>query len=188
MPHGPPVADDRPARAARLRRSSMRALLPSILLACLIAPVSAQLSGPEVGVTGVVVPLPGPIGCGPATHMLVCTHVFLAGDAALLESLVGKNVQLFGPEEAVPGARCTLVKVESVADPPPATLDWCGSAAPGCEVRFLVCPGALSQYWLWVSPGDGYHPLAPLKGTWLLGDPAFLLAFGVGGAVCHSVD
>jgi hypothetical protein len=85
--------------------------------------------------------------------MLMCTQVFLAGDVGLLESLVGKNVKLFGHEELLPGATCTLVKVDSVADPPPASLDWCGSATPGCDLRFVICPGGVSQYWLWVSGG-----------------------------------
>jgi len=102
----------------------MRALLPGLLVAGLVVAASAQVIGPEVGVTGVVVPTPGPIGCGPATHMLMCTQVFLAGDVGLLESLVGKNVKLFGHEELLPGAPCTLVKVESVADPPPARTRW----------------------------------------------------------------
>ena len=51
----------------------MRALLTGLLVACLVASASAQVIGPEVGVTGVVIPTPGPIGCGPATHMLMCT-------------------------------------------------------------------------------------------------------------------
>jgi hypothetical protein len=80
-----------------------------------------------------------------------------------------------GPKDATP-------------QPPPASLDWCGSATPGCDLRFVICPGGLSQYWLWVSPGNGYHPLAPTKGSWLLGDPAFLVATGIGGAACQSVD
>jgi hypothetical protein len=44
----------------------MRALLPGLLVACLVVAASAQVIGPEVGVTGVVVPTPGPLGCGPA--------------------------------------------------------------------------------------------------------------------------
>ena len=166
----------------------MRALLPGLVVACLAAFASAQVIGPEVGVTGVVMPTPGPLGCGPATHMLMCTQVFLAGDVALLQSLVGKNVKLFGHEELLPGATCTLIEVESVADPPPATLDWCGSATPGCDLRFVICPGGLSQYWLWVAAGNGYHALAPAKGSWLLGDPAFLVATGIGGAACLDLD
>ena len=165
----------------------MRALLPGLFVACLAASASAQV-GPDVGLTGVVVPMPGPLGCGPATHMLMCTQVFLTGDVALLESLVGKSVKLFGHEEQVPGASCTLVEVDGVAEPPPATLDWCGNATPGCDLRFVICPGGLSQYWLWVSTGNGYHPLSPDKGSWLLGDPAFLVATGIGAAACQKLD
>jgi hypothetical protein len=159
----------------------------ALLLLALAAPAQVTGPGQDVSVTGVVVPLPGPIGCGPATHMLMCTQVFLYGDTALLQSLVGKNVRLLGTEASVSGASCHLVKVAG-AEAPPVSLDWCGSPTPGCALRFVVCPGAIAQFWLFASPAEGYHPLAPIKGTWLLGDPAFLLATGVGGGPCHDFD
>jgi hypothetical protein len=160
-----------------------------VLALLLLAPFAgAQVGqGAEVGVTGVVVPLPGPIGCGPATHMLSCTKVFLEGDVALLNSLIGKNVKLLGKEVPLPALFCTLIDVEAAVDPP-ATLDWCGSPVPGCDLRFVICPGGLSQWWLWASPAQGWHALSPLKGAWLLGDPAFLLAMGLGTAACDKLD
>jgi hypothetical protein len=168
----------------------MRTFIACLVVATLHAPAIAQSTAPgqAVGITGLVRPTPGPVGCGPATHMLDCTSVFLTGDTSLLDSLVGQQAQLFGEETAVPGAPCTLIKVASAVVPPPATLDWCGTASPGCDVRFVICPGGLSQFWLFAALGPGYHPLIPSKGTWLLGDPSFLLATGLGGAACHVLD
>ena len=53
--------------------------------------------------------------------------------------------------------------------------------------KFLVCPGALSQFALWAALAQAYKPVTPLKGTWLLGEPTFLITLGVGGAACHEL-
>lgn len=45
-----------------------------------------------------------------------------------------------------------------------------------------------TQFWLFASLSPGYKPLSPSKGTWLLGDPFFLLAQGLGGGICHELS
>jgi len=161
---------------------------PLTCLLVLVAAAVAQSEPPDVGITGVVIPTPGPIGCGLSTHLLTCTDVFLyADDPAKLDAVVGHNVKLLGNEVPVPGVTCHLIKVSEVEEPPPATLVACGSFVPGCTVKFVICPGGLSQFGLWVALDQGYKPITPLKGTWLLGEPFFLIALGFDGAACHEV-
>ncbi len=160
------------------------------LLAALAGPLApsatCQSAPPDVSITGLVVPTPGPIGCGPATHLVSGTNVFLWSDTVSLDASVGKLVQLLGIVTPSPSSGCHVIKVALVIDTPPATLEWCGSPQPGCSVKFRICPAGLSQYWLFASMSQAFKPLSLTRGTWLLGDPSFLVAQGSAG-MCGEV-
>jgi hypothetical protein len=162
--------------------------LAALTLLAPLSPPGAQTVPPtEVGITGKVVALPGPTICDAGTHMLECTDVLLEAADGVLDPLVGKTVKLFGTKDDY--FYCNIVDVSSVQDPPPSTLAWCGSPVSGCKLKFTVCPGGLSQYWLFASLSSGFKPFLPAKGTWLLGDPAFLIAVGASTAnECHEVS
>jgi len=164
------------------------ALLAVLALLAPVNPPGAQTAPPqEVGITGKVVLLPGPTICDAGTHMLECTDVLLSAELSVLDPLVGKTVKLFGIKDDY--FYCNIIDVSSVQDPPPSTLAWCGSPVSGCKLNFSVCPGGLSQYWLFASPSSGFKPFNPSRGTWLLGDPAWLIASGGSSATpCHEVS
>ena len=154
-----------------------------VLASCLLVP-GGDGPVPDVGITGVVEPVPGPTTCLQGTHQLACTGVLLQSDAVDLDALVGQDVKLLGSDV---GVECVVLDV-AAAGVPPATLEMCGTPSGGCPIRIKVCPGGLSQYWLFVSPTSGYLPLAPERGTWLLGEPSFLVAQGFGAGTCHQLD
>lgn len=156
-------------------------LIPLLLLAPLAA--AQPSTPPDVGITGVVQPNTGVV-CANATHGLECTKVSLVSGNIDLTLFEGQMVKLLGNQT---GATCPTIQVTGVQQPP-STLEWCGSPSPGCTMKFKVCPGGLSQYWLFASLGQGYKPLHPNKGTWLLGDPFYLLAQGLGGGACHELS
>jgi hypothetical protein len=131
-----------------------------------------------------VQPLNGPTVCLTGTHTLDCTKVILQSSNIDLTLLEGKLVKLFGNQT---GETCPLIDVTGV-QAAPSTLEWCGSPTPGCVLKFKVCPGGLSQFWLFASLSPGYKPLHPSKGTWLMGDPFFMLAQGTGGGPCHELS
>lgn len=152
----------------------------------LLAPLAGAqpTAPPDVGITGIVQPLNGPSICLAGTHRLECTKVILHSDNIDLSLLEGQMVKLLGNQT---GATCPLIDVTGVQTAP-STLEWCGSPTPGCVLKFRVCPGGLSQFWLFASLSPGYKPLSPSKGTWLMGDPFFLLAQGLGGGICHELS
>lgn len=164
-------------------------MLKSILSVSLLAVVAGAQIGPgptpNVGITGVVRPLISPTICAAGTHILECTGVVLQSNSIDLSLLEGQLVKLFGNQS---NATCPLIDVTAAANPP-STLVWCGTPSPNCPLKFKLCPGGLSQFWLFLGLAPGYKPLDPAKGTWLLGDPFLLFAAGMGGfAACHEVN
>ena len=152
-----------------IRPAFLSAILLAVPLACL-AP--AQTAAPLV-VTGVVQPVPGPTICMQGeTHLLDCTQVFLRSNAIDLNALVGQNVRLTGLDI---GVTCTVIEVIASAPANP-TLEWCGTPAPGCSVKFKLCPGMIAAAGLFVSTAPGFLPIfLPLNGT----PEAVLLSFPV---------
>jgi hypothetical protein len=158
-----------------------KALLPLLVLAPMAA--AQPTTPPDVGITGVVNPVTGSVICTDASHGLDCTKVTLTSSNIDLSLLQGQLVKLYGNQT---GAACPLIDVTGV-QAPPSTLEWCGSPTPGCVLKFKVCPGGLSEFWLFAALEPGYLPLHPDKGTWLLGNPFFMIAQGFGGAACHEL-
>ncbi|MCI0585758.1 MAG: hypothetical protein L0323_02835 [Planctomycetes bacterium] len=137
--------------------------LGAALLAALFATPSPAQSTIALDVTGVVQPVPGPTICMQGeTHLLECAQVFLRSNVVDLNALVGQNVRLTGVDI---GVTCTVIEVLAAAPANP-TLEWCGTPAPGCAVKFKVCPGAIAFAALFVSTAPGFFPVfLPLNGT-----------------------
>lgn len=158
---------------------------PLVSLSLLAAIAGAQpVPVPNVGVTGVVQPSGGPTICLTGTHRIECTPIILQSNSVDLTQYEGQLVKLLGNQT---GLTCPQINVTAVVTPP-STLLWCGSPTPGCPLKFKVCPGGISQYWLFLGLAPGYKPLDPGKGSWLLGNPFLLFASGSGGAgPCNEV-
>lgn len=166
------------------------ALVPLLVLGLFGGSLLAQggVAAPETAVTGVVLPA-GPSICSVnATHKLDCTIVQLRSDNVDLDGLIGHNVKLLGNLTDIGAPGCVLLNVTAVINVPPTTLTMCGTPAIGCPVRFVICPPGLSQFWLFAGLAPGFAPLDPFKGSWLLGDPSFLLLSGFLDIACARID
>ena len=153
-----------------------RLLLPLVL----VATAAAQVGPPapiEASFTGVVQPWPvtDALICAPPTHQLACSEGLfgLQSSSLDLSQYEGQNVKLHGTSVG----DCPLFEVHAVEEPP-ATLALCGTAGLGCTIRLKSAPGGLAQHVLLASPSPGFVPIAGLKGSFLLGEPFFLLAKG----------
>jgi len=156
-----------------------------ILSLVLLVPLAGAQGGQPVGIAGIVRPVSGPGACGQATHTLECTKVTLRSSNIDLSLFEGQLVKLLGTQT---GAACPLINVSGVQTAP-STLESCGSPTPGCTLKFKLCPGGLSEFWLYAALSPGYFPLAnPVKGTWLLGNQFLLVGMGTGGAPCHELS
>jgi hypothetical protein len=148
-----------------------------------LAPAQAQ-----VCVTGRVTPVGGPTICQQGeTHYLECTRVFLRSNLLDLNRFNGQIVRITGRDI---GVTCRVLDVARV-DPPPATLEWCGSPSTCCPVKFKVCPGGLGQAWLFLSTAPDYQPLGCgntlLGGTLLIAPPLIEVWSGMLTAGCGEV-
>lgn len=102
------------------------------------------------------------------------TSVLVRSDLDL-EPLVGETLLLRGSE--VNDVTCVqqIIEVDSV-DPPTATLDVCGTARPGCPLRFQVGPPTISIQALFASVGNpGFANLGPSGIVTLGNGPIFFL-------------
>ena len=161
----------------------MKRFVPGILFAfALVAPLAAQATDPpEVAFTGVVQPFDGVIIaiCAPPSHELECSDgtFFLTSSTLDLGAWVGKNVKLYGRSVS---DKCPLYDIHKVEEPPPATLALCGTGGLGCPIRLRSGPGGVTQNALWVSLKPGLVPLNPVKGSFLLAEPFFLIGVKAG--------
>lgn len=92
-----------------------------------------------------------------------------------LEALVGETFLLRGSE--VNDVTCVgqIIEVDSV-DPPTATLEACGTARPGCPLRFQVGPPTISFQALFASVGAPGFANLGASGVVTLGNgPIFFL-------------
>ncbi|MHC5210421.1 MAG: hypothetical protein ACYTG2_06875 [Planctomycetota bacterium] len=154
------------------------ALCLMFLLAALFTGADAQ----EV-FTGSIEPASLASFCQEETHYLTCTAgtpgaptgVLLKSTVLDLDDYVGKLTRF----TAFPrGVECLIYDVVA-AQPATSTLVSCGSPVPGCPMRFRVGPtGVLGQWVLFFSLSPDFLPVNPVKGTWLLGSPSFLVAQG----------
>jgi len=162
----------------------MNRFVPCILFVlALVAPLAAQVADPpEVAFTGVVQPFDGVIIaiCAPPSHELECSDgtFFLTSSTLDLDAWVGKNVKLYGKSVS---DLCPLYDIHKIEEPPPATLAICGTGGLGCPIRLRSGPGGISQHALWVALKPGLVTLNPSKGSFLLGEPFFLLGIQSGG-------
>lgn len=125
-------------------------------------------AGPKVTITGLVQKADSSTICSAlATHRIDCTQVGLFSSTVDLDKWVGHTVTLAG--QLVMGNPCVLVEVKEVK-PPKATIEICGTPAPGCPVKFKSCPGGLSIHSLFAAAGPGFYPVGLEVGTFLL-DP-----------------
>ncbi|MGH7149370.1 MAG: hypothetical protein ACREIU_01665 [Planctomycetota bacterium] len=166
----------------------MRSMLfcTAILAVPFATPSPAQVGIP-VDVTGVVQPVPGPTICMQGeTHLLECTQVFLKSNAVDLNALVGQNVRLTGFDV---GVTCNVVQVFAAAPANP-TLEWCGTPAPGCSVKFKVCPGPIGLALLVVSTAPGFLPvflpLNPTPEAILVAPPFVPIPLAIGTTGCFD--
>jgi hypothetical protein len=159
----------------------MNRFVPCILFAfALAAPLAAQATDPpEVAFTGVVQKFPGVSVCVPPTHVLACSDgtFFLMSSTLDLDLYVDKNVKLYGQQADI----CPIYDIHAVESPPPATLAICGTGGLGCPIRLRSGPGGISMHALWASLKPGLVPLNPVKGSFLLGEPFFLVGLTSGG-------
>ncbi len=139
------------------------------------------LEGPPTSVTGVVALAdfdsdPGSDVCFQPEYTLQCSgNLFFLQSATIdLADFVGQNVKL---EMFNPFVSCPTFEVTAVIETLPAALDLCGTPEGlGCAWRVRSSPGGISQHFLFASITPGFAPLAPEKGSFLLGSPFLTVA------------
>lgn len=142
----------------------------------------------QVCVTGVVRPESGPSICTQRyTHALENTRVKLVSRVINLDQYVGRNVKVMGP---LVGVTCPIVDVAQVFDPPPATLEFCGTPQTSCPVKLKLCPIGMGRGWLLVGFGADFVPVGCstsgfLDGSLLVANPILVWNFGAG--VCGEL-
>ena len=144
---------------------------------------SAQLiiQGPPTSVTGVVAFADFDSGldshvCFQPTYTIECSgNLFFIQSATVdLADYVGQNVKL---EMYNPYVACPSFEVTAVIETLPAALELCGTPEGlGCSWRVRSSPGGISQHFLFASISPGFAPLAPEKGSFLLGSPFLTVA------------
>ena len=157
----------------------------AILAAILAMPVAGQTS--PLTVTGVVRPVIGATVCQQGeTHFLECTQVFLRSDTVDLKALEGQNVRITGTDI---GVTCPVLQV-TAATPAFTFLETCGTASPGCPLKFKVCPGPIGVAWLALSTAPGFAPVhvlySPVPETILLAEPWVAIPLGFGPSFCFE--
>jgi hypothetical protein len=149
------------------------------------APLSSQFAAPpEVAFSGTLEALPTTAAadadaeslCAPPAFALQCSDgiFFLTSSTLSLGDSVGQNLKLYGTQVG----DCPLYDIHAVEEPPPATLEVCGTGGFGCPVRLRSGPGGLASHWLFASLSPGLVPLNPVKGSFLLGPQFFQIGSG----------
>ncbi len=142
--------------------------LAALALACPLA--AAQTAT----FTAVIEPA-GPSFCMEESHVVACNGARLRSLVLDLKQFEGKP---FEYTATLAGVTCDIWYVTAVT-PPKTTLVWCGSAAPGCPIRFRVGPSGVIGWWfLWWSPKAAFVPLDATLGTLMLGAPTYYLGSG----------
>ncbi|MGQ0552962.1 MAG: hypothetical protein ACT4PU_07055 [Planctomycetota bacterium] len=183
----------------------IKTLCTALLLTAIATPLTAQIvieppfAEPQpIGVTGIVRPYSlneaadSLAICAPPEFILEAggTTLYLLGGEIDLAQYVDKLVKISAVQSVL---ECPFFTVFEIAEPPPATLEICGTGGLGCPVRLRSGPGGLAQHALFVSLGPGFVPLPPLRGSFLLADPffmvgtAFSLNFSEGAAFDFTV-
>ncbi len=158
-------------------------------LAAILVFGTFAVGGPAqtVAVTGIVRPVTGPTVCQQGeTHYLESAQVYLKSDSVDLNALVGQNVRLTGAEI---GVTCRVIDV-TAAVLANLSLESCGTPAPGCPLKFKVCPGPIGLGWLALSTGPGFLPLSlrfnSVPETVLLATPWIAIPLGFGMTGCFE--
>ena len=140
-------------------------------LALFVAPALAQTAT----FTAIIEPATQPSICQEETHLVACNGALLKSTTLDLNQYVGKPYRFTAK---LGGVTCNVWNVTAVAGAP-ATLTFCGSAAPGCPIRLRVGPsGVIGMWFLWWSPSSAFVPLDATLGTLMLGAPAYSLGSG----------
>jgi|GEM_PF-3308898 len=162
-----------------------------------VVPPPAPAPVPAAGTitfTGVLQKATLPSICQEETHYIECTGPIAGqqiGSVLVKSSTLNLDAYIGKPHRFTcfaAGVTCLIYDITS-ATPATAFLEWCGTPAPGCPVRFRVGPtGVIGVYALFASAAPTFVPLDPVLGTAFLTQPIFLIASGTTFGPTAAVD
>ena len=156
----------------------------ALLALLLLAP--GATAAQDVHVNGIVEPTTtGTVTCGAYKYQVRDAGVLLNTSGPIdLATLAGQVVRLNGPLTLDPACPDPILTVTSVT-PPTATLEACGTARPGCTIRFRIGPPTVSLNFLAAAlGGPGFVDLGDPLGVLFL-QPSFFVVgqTGTGGTL-----
>jgi hypothetical protein len=141
-----------------------------LALAICLFPLTEAAAQQVATVSGVVVkplvapPCPLPVNSFELEH----TGVYVYSTTILLDPYLGTTVEVTGLLLSI--GSCLIVDVQQVSKPT-YVLETCGGGALGCPTRVKLSSPGGGLFALFTSLGNGFVPVGPLGGTFLL-DPS----------------